>query len=218
MKLSPAKRRIVFALCALAAGGLVAIAVWPSQKEPDYKGKKLSEWVNDGVIITQFGGRNRVWTMEQSAEALRHMGTNALPFLVKWLAYQRPAWRKAAFSSYCKLPLRFQNDSIRRRIYGVDPATRRDAVLWCFWILGSDARPAIPDLVELTKTPKAARDAILCLGFIGAPAMPALTKLADSPDERLRSQATLAIHGVMPRPWDGTKEGDWPEGHQQRLP
>src|SRR4051794_39911375 len=61
----------------------VALVVRSSQsKEPEYEGKKLSEWVLDLNAGSS-----------PSKNAIREIGTNALPYLLKWMRYDPPPWK-----------------------------------------------------------------------------------------------------------------------------
>src|SRR4051812_12829515 len=73
------KRRVV----RIVLTGVVVVAavvlLWPrGEREPEYQGKKLSEWIGDEGNPRQ-------------ADAVRHIGTNALPFLIGWIRYETPA-------------------------------------------------------------------------------------------------------------------------------
>src|SRR2546425_11158597 len=76
---------LIFALGIVVAGLVVAFI--PS-REPSYAGKRLSEWVD---------GYAAAWPNAQSEsdEAIRHIGTNAVPYLLKWIQYETPAWESA---------------------------------------------------------------------------------------------------------------------------
>ena len=52
---------------------------------PSYGGRSLAEWVKD------YGRRDSNQLL--AAEAIRAIGTNALPSLLKWLDYQPSNWR-----------------------------------------------------------------------------------------------------------------------------
>ncbi|MBC8002029.1 MAG: hypothetical protein H7X97_05530, partial [Opitutaceae bacterium] len=73
----------------LLAGIVVGIVAWKLTREPEpvYKDRRLSEWVLLGyypVGIKQLAGRR---------EAIRHVGTNAVPHLLKWISHETPEWR-----------------------------------------------------------------------------------------------------------------------------
>ena len=80
------KKRWIVGFVALFVVVLIAVAVWPGPKEPEYQGKKLSEWlaIYDGTNTT-------VVAKDQAAEAVRQIGTNAVPWLIK---YERPVYRQ----------------------------------------------------------------------------------------------------------------------------
>src|SRR3954447_21980914 len=74
------RRKIITGILALVLTGVVAVVFWPEESEPVYKGKKLSEWViSAGTSPASFFNR----------EALREIGTNGIPFYLKWIRYER---------------------------------------------------------------------------------------------------------------------------------
>ena len=59
--------------------------LWPTKPEPSYRGRRLSEWLP---------GYNAAATANELArteEAIRHIGTNGLPFLLEWINYEERA-------------------------------------------------------------------------------------------------------------------------------
>src|SRR2546422_11683113 len=70
----------IFLIAAAAATGLVlALALW-FPKEPVYQGKPVSFWIEE-LARTQ---PVRIWETDRPAkEALRTLGTNAVPYLAK---------------------------------------------------------------------------------------------------------------------------------------
>src|SRR6266513_5172307 len=78
----------------MIAGGVglaVVIAVRATrEREPEYGGKRLSEWVR------KFWAPPYTNYSAQTAEAkdpIHQIGTNALPYLLTWVGYERPAWK-----------------------------------------------------------------------------------------------------------------------------
>src|SRR4051812_47188734 len=88
---------------------LVAI-VWPGEKEPEYQGKKLSYWLE-------------ITTHEEyveAREAVRQIGTNALPLLLKWIRYS-PWYEKKAVTTVLKqLPPGARHSAIVEQLLGPD--------------------------------------------------------------------------------------------------
>jgi HEAT repeat protein len=145
------RRRIILAVVALLALGVVAALVWPREREPEYQGKKLSEW----LWTPEMGG------MEAPAEAVRAIGTNALPWLVRWIAYEPTSWNGRVKEFLMKLPI----GSLRRKLWEREGLVYQ--ALWGFEILGSRASPAVPDLVRLTNDPRKEQRCSVAMGALG---------------------------------------------------
>jgi HEAT repeat protein/PBS lyase HEAT-like repeat-containing protein len=174
--------------CALGfvIGVLVAVAAvialsLPRSSEPTYKGRTLSAWLSD------YGFGN---AQEQSHAviAIQKIGTNALPWLLKWRNYdgrpKQPVWKARILSAVHKSRLRLLwKVRIQRRIAG--PGNMYAESLWGFGILGSAAKPAIPELSRLARTSESYW-ALFALGKIGLEAVPALMDALDDPATPLR--------------------------------
>src|SRR5580765_1343386 len=86
------KRRVYLGLVILAVAGVVGLIVAGAVRERDsaepvYKGRKLSEWVMELPPEPTTYGRS------EAEVALREIGTNALPYLLKWISYEPAPWR-----------------------------------------------------------------------------------------------------------------------------
>src|SRR5436190_10784652 len=116
---------------------VVVVVIWPEEKEPEYQGKKLTEWLGtykpaktdpkmrqfpmclDGMLVLDRRGHSE----QEVIEAVRHMGTNGVRLLVKWVGYEPPRWRLSFNRQSSRLP-----SSVRE--------TR-----FCWWLfLGHDYR------------------------------------------------------------------------------
>ncbi len=89
----------------------------PYNGEPRYKGKKLSTWIamyllpSERVLAPQ-EQRDRV------NEAVRHMGTNTIPYLLGWYTYDKHPRMEKADAVYTNLPERLRtNASVVRYLY-----------------------------------------------------------------------------------------------------
>src|SRR5690242_18117350 len=113
-------RRIYLALAAL-----VLLACWlltPGSNEPRANNTPLHVWV-DGLIPVisvqpstpaATGSKTGFWATHTAAyfipedsrgtKALIQCGTNALPYLVEWLQYEPPAWKRAAVRVVYNVP------------------------------------------------------------------------------------------------------------------
>jgi len=104
-----------------------------------------------------------------AVEAVRSIGTNALPTLFRKLSYKDPQYVKTLNDLAWKL-------SFHRIYLGREMADFDDA-LSGFEALGDLANPAIPRLESMFADPSSVGSAALALGRIGSNAVPALTRL-----------------------------------------
>jgi hypothetical protein len=182
-------------------------------EEPIYQGRPLRYWVIKAGQIEEYNG-----VPPDAAAAIRAIGSNAVPFLLKWMP--RPEM------------LHQEKES------GV-PGW--DDLEFAWWALGSDGRSAIPVLARIINHPRTSRDdysvwtesakaisylgsdAIVPmltaatnmhgrhelwellhnfenLGTNGAPAVPALLHWAGDPDNFVRDGVVSALGGIGKRP------------------
>ncbi len=146
------KRTICLVLVVLAMAGLLVV-VCRREREPEYGGKRLSHWVRQlGLLGAK--GRSEAYPAE---EAIRHIGTNSLPYLVKWLRYEPPGWEFKLYGivdkNFKKNPddLFIRWDRPTALAIGADQALR---------ILGPQAEPAIADLSQMLHEQKSVRSAM----------------------------------------------------------
>jgi hypothetical protein len=146
---------------------LIVVVVRPDG-EPSYRGRSLSEWV--GFLAPSVEPTAAV---KEAEEAIRHIGTNALPYLLKWIQYERPPWKNALnrvtggrLGRY-DLLLEYRND-IRAR-----------QALEAFREVGPQACKAIPQLIRLMNDPNrsaTAQRAAIAIGHMGTNARPELPR------------------------------------------
>src|SRR4051812_29394846 len=176
--------------------GVVVFLIWPRAREPEHQGKTLSEWLRDPP-----------GTLDLPVVAVRAIGTNAVPWLLKWIQEERPA------SKSLKANLR----TLLRREYGEVPRIpvlktwldrptddNRDKGLKGFYLLGPRASSAIPELTRLmneSRSPVVSANAVSALGAIGQEALPILVAALDNPRAQNRGNvayriATMASRGT----------------------
>jgi hypothetical protein len=186
------RRRVIIVIAACILIGIGVLAFWPGEREPEYQGKKLSEWIfivgknltgADLAIVGENGNFDGLKSAKalEGVRAVRSIGTNALPCLVSWIANDQRAWEEKFIAMYEKLPRPLVRDSVEDWIIGNGERKRGLAVLG-FDIMRRDAAPAVPGLVKLVEGSKSQRcryDALLCLRMIGAAARPALPHLRE---------------------------------------
>lgn len=140
---------------------------------PRYEGRSLRFWIS----IYGAKGYQHQTTPEQDAAALaiRAIGTNALPYLLKWIDHQ-----PGKLNLYLQAKIKMLPAWLFRRPLNwflKSPDERRSHAIIAFEALGPMAAPAVPELNRLacrTNGPGPNRRVLRALGCIGAPAMPAV--------------------------------------------
>lgn len=169
-------------LCAVAV--VMAIGCGPAtHSEPRYNGRTLSEWLVEYKAAEKTGG-----TRETNATtAICAIGSNATPFLVKWINVSYTA------------PERIM-DLIGfgfGRPYTPPRLARANRAMRAFQILGTNAAPAIPGLMNIVMQYKqlneAAINARYALVYIGPPGVAALSMLATNRSTPLRFDTVLIL-------------------------
>lgn len=162
---------------------LVIVAAFRSgrlAREPEYQGKKLTDWVRIGAP------RIVGWDRAAAEEAVHKMGTSALPWLVLWLDDgPRPVWETKALKIMAKLPKQFGGNYARNLLSPSPEWIRFNFARDGIRTLGNDARPAIPDLLRLAKKPGCQRGgdaAASILIHFGEELQPQLIKILHSPN------------------------------------
>jgi hypothetical protein len=166
-------RRRWRALIATALLGVILLTFWPREREPEYRGKKLSYWIG------LYTSANNPWIypssdVQAARTALDEIGTNAHPWLLKCVRYDDPAWRwkleqrikKTPWLSKANWAKKFARDHL-----AIGRITRPDFIaLNGFELLGADASAAIPELKSLMHSgasPEIRWKATLSLALIG---------------------------------------------------
>src|SRR5690348_12117418 len=117
------------ALIATLLGGFAWLVF--RHREPVYQGKPLRQWLE--VVATESGGPE---AQEQAQEAIKKIGTNAVPTLVRMMQ---------AKDSPLELKLADWANTLLRINFSPRPAIEVHMVaLYGFHLLKSDGKPAIP--------------------------------------------------------------------------
>ena len=168
------RKRVIIVLAVCVLVGIGVVAFWPGEKEPEYNGKKLSEWL-DGY---QTGVAMESPTQEREAiKAIRTIGTNALPCLLNWVRRRDvPTWQVRAAEQCHRLGL----DWLQRFVWS---RKRQTKYAWAaLRILGSNARGAIPEVTRIAVESQSSDVVLTALEFLsanGPDAVPALLKVID---------------------------------------
>jgi HEAT repeats len=181
------KRRILFA--ALLVVLLSGFAWWLLRPgEPSYNGRTLSSW------LTDYG---RVSTGDSEPdEAVRHIGTNAIPILLEMLRAKDSPLKKKS------IKLLDRQDLVRIEIT-TDTAKAYEAAL-AFNALGAGAVSAVPDLIKIYEqkisvtSQYSTAEALGGIGPTATDAIPALLQGLKSTNAEVRCDTVWAlgrIHG-----------------------
>jgi hypothetical protein len=130
---------------------IVVLLLWPREREPEYNGGALSAW------LARCGSTNQAES-RAAVDAIRHIGTNALPFLLRWIQYE-PGWKDSLGRKILGWPVIGSRRDVQRLIWNMTQYRAITAVNG-FRILGSQANPALPELQRLADNPKAPETAI----------------------------------------------------------
>jgi hypothetical protein len=184
------RKRLLLVVLAVGAvcGGIALIS---RDAEPVYKGKTLKQWMNiyrspdNPTLYDLFPRRPRMHqngafrqTQSEAGDAVRHIGTNAIPTLLRWEDQDaRVAWKCDLTT---KLPKLIREQRVVHWWLIAADHYRVDRALFGFYLLGSNALPAVPELTRrmMTRSSDSGVDAAVALGNIGGAALPALISAA----------------------------------------
>jgi hypothetical protein len=184
----------VIALAAIAV--LIIVFLWP--REPSYQGKGLGRWLAE--LEDDASARS---AQDQAVEAVRVIGTNALPRLTEMLCAQDSLLRRVLLQLGARsLVARLQIQSSRRL---------QNRGLLGYQALGNAATVYLPVLIRLMDDPRSPPQAkayvALALGHMGREArtaIPALARAALDKDQELRLNSILALANIQ----QNTDRGD----------
>lgn len=188
-----------FVLLALIATVVVVFNLPP--KEPVYQGRRLTSWVED-LEHAAFGSEKH----QAASEAVKHIGTNAVPTLLQMLRVDSPV--KLKLNALLK-----KQSFIKFRFAAADQARYHRAVLACY-TLGPDARPATPALIRLLNKGPVGSLAWAGIGpalaQIGPEAVPPLIATLANTNFRVRTEAVFSLERFASLN-KGNRDAPWPE-------
>ncbi len=172
-------RKAVFVLFGVLALGLFSWG-WLRAREPVYQGRRLSSWLEE--LERSWPGKDS----EQSAQAIREIGTDALPYLMAGLK-ARGSMLKLNLAGFLR-----DQDRIKFRVRMVEE--QRDRALKGFFVLGAEAKPALPELSRLLDEERnLALNAMIALVNVGKDSMPVLADACGHTNPTIRVQAAVTL-------------------------
>ena len=204
------RKRVQIALVVLPVA-IVGVIAWQMLRvrEPVYGGKRLSDWLEQyydalenpegpmtgsaTVVGLTADGLSGEESVKQAEAALRAIGTNAIPLLLRMAkAHDSALKQKAIVLSYHQslIPSRLRSDFVYRG---------RSAL--GFYTLGSAAKPAVPALMRLldNENRDVRADAARTLGYMRSVAQDAVPRLVEclrGEDYETRMAATEALKRI----------------------
>jgi hypothetical protein len=184
---------------AIFAGLLTLLMAWvcfllpQDSRRPVYHGKPLTLWLQ---TYTSSGRGSPEW--KEADEAVRHIGTNAIPVLLH-LVYVKDS----------ALKLRLVALAQRQRLIKVHfiPAAQRNIqASRAFIVLGDTAKAAVPALVKMfdenpsADSLSAIEDALAWIGPAANPAIRVLLHTATNSNSRVRASALWALGEIHAEP------------------
>jgi len=162
---------------------VLLVAFCWSHQEPRYHGKSLSGWLRDFE-------NEKPEVRWQAAEAVRRIGTNALPSLTSRLCrppqIREPWWKE-------KLRVLASKQSVLK-IDLPRPANTRLETLAALDALGPVAKDAIPAVENLLHQTPPDPQALLVLARLGPDAVPALTRALTNDEKAIRLGARVCLN------------------------
>ena len=160
-------------------------------REPSYQGRTLAQWLEDYNRAWSSGSDSKAQVLKVgSTNAIRHMGTNAIPFLLKKLSAKQNVFEERL-------------KPVLEKIHFRDHDQERYLGLGGFMILGKDATSAVPALINLTSDPRSevrycALRSIRCIAPDQGIILPVLLKTLHDSDRTIRSESVLIFSDCYP--------------------
>lgn len=161
----------------------------PGSREPVYAGKPLSEWLR---LYKQPNGAVAPVQPQEAADAVRQIGTNALPLLVTWVQEEQevPPWRDHLFGLAYHWNF---GQGFLELIAG--PQLHAAYAIRGFIILGEAGRGAVPGLARVAREGKqpSCELAIEALSYLGKDALPPILSMSTNSNLTLRRAALASL-------------------------
>lgn len=174
----------------IATLAIGCVLFFSGDPEPTYAGKRLNQWL--GQMNQPGWGES-----EEAREAIRAIGTNALPFLLEWMDWEPNGLQRLVKSRQDDLPHWMRNHTFIRSVLA--PYEQAEMAPAAFAALGAVAAPAIPELrkhIGPGNSRKTIHRAYLSLAGIGKPAAPVFLQALEDPalDPTNSSRIMFALH------------------------
>ena len=155
---------------------LVAVKYFTRRvSEPAYDGKSLGEWL--AIYSASESLTTDLAKAEAAEAAVRKIGTNGLPAMLRWIRYKPSSWKYSANCVLIRMPV-----VVRRAFRDRDLENAYNAKEG-FKILGPTAAPAASELARIIADPRSGQAgalAVEALGAMGTNGLPFLLQEIDA--------------------------------------
>src|ERR1051325_2269151 len=193
------RRKLLIAVLVLVVV-FACIALLSGDKEPSCKGQTLSEWFAIySAHFEQDNPESKAKT-EEAKGAIKEIGTNALPILLKRIQYEPSLARIRFLKVVDKLPSILWDNRLVLPLVKDSRSIAAENATGIFVMLGAECQPAVPELTSLmlrTSDIDVVYRITFCLAAIGKDAMPSLIAALQHPELPCCRAAThwLGING-----------------------
>jgi hypothetical protein len=194
-------RKRVYIALVIVLVALVSVMVWQGlrEREPVYQGKSLRVWLREYPLGENTG------TSKMAEDAVRHIGTNAIPTLLEMLVAKDSKLKDLWDRHIPKL--QFLPSWVRYpHWHNYDARTVNIEAHLGFKILGADAKQAVPALMKLYErnispsSQRAAGRSLTAIGPAARIAIPVFVQGAASSNESVRRNAVEALFEIHAEP------------------
>jgi hypothetical protein len=197
------RKRALIVAAAVIVVAIGAALLWPGEREPEYQGKKLSEWLAEwsrppGVDFGSAGYREWVTRRHNAQAAVVSMGSNAVPRLAEMLCRKDSALKTRILQTAWAKRLAATRGFGR----ALRPSSWSNLVAaQALQLIGPAGAPAVPELIDTLEGSQdsfARRSAAMALGAIGSGAsnaVPVLTRFAILGSDHEVARASLIAIG-----------------------
>lgn len=189
--------KLLIALCTAAT--LLAV-IWQSSRprQPEHQGIPLDQWLQ-AYNRAGLSPSNDQANIEQISGAIRAMGSDSLPFLLKHIVHRdsiiaQKVFDLAARQHLFKLPVHHGDSYCAPSILAL-------------MVLGPDARPILPGLSKAALA--SSQKALFAMLALGTNAIPTLESVCLSTNRETRSQAALYIAALRSAGPQSLLRWDW---------
>jgi hypothetical protein len=181
-------RRKLWVLLGCGIAAVLILTLW-REREPRYQERSLTQWA---ALLNHIDSRDEFQLGQQAEDAIRHIGTNAMPFLLRWIQYKEQPWRTRLGVLCDKLPEKV-GGSLSRVIVGRGH-DRQGEAFSALYVLGPDAKAAIPVLTNIIASHGFfTQSSLAVLAHIGDEGLPPLLDTLTNPASPDRLLAVITL-------------------------